>query len=49
MNGNGCSSSYDSMIVVNDIAFNGANSCLVLDYNADRNPPPPLGILNLDE
>lgn len=49
MNGNGCSSSYDSMIVVNDIAFNGANSCLVLDYDVNHNPPPPLGILNLDE
>jgi Flp pilus assembly protein TadG len=49
MNGNGCSSTYNSMLVVNDIAFNGNGSCLTMTYSVGQNPEKIAGNLRLDQ
>jgi hypothetical protein len=49
MNGNGCTNGTNAMIVSNDIAFNGNNSCLTLNYSVGQNPVPMPLNLHLDQ
>lgn len=51
MRGNGCtaSTSIDSLIVVKDLAFSGANACLDVDYTKDNNYQVPPGDPALDQ
>ena len=49
VNGNGCSTTYNSMIVTNNIDMNGNGSCLTASYSVLQNPPPIPGKVNLDQ
>ena len=42
MNGNGCTSTYNSLIVVDDLEMNGNPSCLVSSYSEQQNVELPL-------
>lgn len=51
MRGNGCTSatSLDSLIIVDDLAFSGANACLKSDYTQNNNYTVPPGDPALDQ
>lgn len=51
MRGNGCTSStsIDSLIIVDDLAFSGANACLDVDYTQNNNYSVPPGDPALDQ
>ena len=51
MRGNGCTSStsIDSMIIVDDLSFSGANACLDVDYTQNNNYTVPPGDPALDQ
>ena len=45
--GNSCSSTYQSLIVVHDLEFNGEGTCLASTYTLEKNvyvPPSALHI-----
>ena len=45
MNGNGCTTTYNSLIVVDDLEMNGNPSCLVSSYSENQNVElPPQGL-----
>lgn len=47
INGNGCSTTYNSMIVTGDISMSGNNSCLTASYSVAQNPAPAPGNVRL--
>jgi hypothetical protein len=51
MRGNGCTSStsIDSLIIVDDLSFSGANACLNVDYTQNNNYSVPPGDPALDQ
>lgn len=43
--GNSCSRTNDSLVIVDDLEFNGNNACLSLTYDGEKNMPvPPSGL-----
>ncbi len=49
INGNGCSTTYNSMVVTDNMDMNGTNSCLTATYSVDQNPAPAPGAVHLYE
>ncbi|MGZ8748154.1 MAG: hypothetical protein ACXWZ2_14345, partial [Mycobacterium sp.] len=49
MNGNGCTTTYNSLIVVNDLEMNGNPSCLVSSYSESQNVQLPPSGLHLNQ
>lgn len=49
MNGNGCATAYQSMMVVKDLAFNGTNPCVNLNYDPSQNAQPLPAMVHLSQ
>jgi Flp pilus assembly protein TadG len=49
VNGNGCGNAYESVVVVQELEFNGNPACLRVDYDEDYNPSAEPGELHLDQ
>lgn len=47
LNGNGCASPYNSLIVVDNVDMNGNPTCIQANYDVSQNPDPPPGNLSL--
>ncbi|MCW2817874.1 MAG: hypothetical protein JWR42_661 [Marmoricola sp.] len=47
INGNGCNSTYNSLIVTNNVDMNGNPTCIKASYDVTQNTAPPPGIVAL--
>ena len=47
INGNGCNSTYNSLIVTNNVDMNGNPTCIKATYDVSQNAAPPPGVVAL--
>jgi hypothetical protein len=49
MNGNGCASAFESVVIANELEFNGNPACLRVDYDPSFNPASEYDRVYLDQ
>jgi hypothetical protein len=49
INGNGCGTLIEALIIVKDLAFNGNPACMTSNYSLNYNTQVPPGELHLDQ
>ena len=49
MNGNGCATAFQSVVIAKELEFNGNPACLRVDYDSSFNPASEFGRVYLDQ